>query len=127
MASVDRDQLWSVMNDVEENLVRLSSVKDLLSVAIRRNRGDFESVCYLMTAIDLIDDIEDEGQEVFNRAFDVVMETRSALESVRQTADVGFDGDEVVPNHLGDTPYSLDEETYQQMVRDYDNNVIAFS
>jgi len=123
--SVVSDRLWNVMNDIEESMVRLSSVRDLLNVAVRRNSGDFDSVCNLITAIDLLDDIEGDFRDKFMSAFDVVMEAGSTIESVSVNLD-GEVGLDVVSDYLPDEPYSLDEETYNQMVREYDNHVVSF-
>ena len=120
MTMIDSDRLWSVMNDIEESMSRLHVVKDLLNVAIRKNSSDFENVCHLTTAVDLIDDIEDDCLERFNAAFDVVMDARATLEAAHRQETVGVD-----EGNLAD-PYSLDEETYNQMVKEYEQNVVSF-
>jgi hypothetical protein len=117
---IDSDRLWTVMNDIEESVSRLHTVKDLLTVAIRRNTNEFENVCYLTTALDLIDDIEDDCLERFNSAFEVVMNAGATLDATHQQETVGVD-----EGNLAD-PYSLDEETYNQMVSEYERNVVSF-
>lgn len=120
MTMIDSDRLWTVMNDIEESMSRLHVLKDLLNVAIRRNTNEFESVCYLTTAVDLIDDIEDDCLERFNTAFEVVMNAGVTLEAAHMQETVGVD-----EGNLAD-PYSLDEETYNQMVKEYEQNVVSF-
>lgn len=113
-------RLWDAMNGIEESVSRLHVVRDLLNVAIRRNTNEFENVCYLTTAVDMIDDIEDDCLERFNSAFEVVMGTDVSLDAVNEHETVGVD-----EGNLAD-PYSLDEETYNQMVREYEQNVVSF-
>lgn len=118
--TVDSRRLWDAMNGIEESVSRLHVVKDLLNVAIRRNTNEFENVCYLTTAVDMIDDIEDDCLERFNSAFEVVMGTDVSLDAVNEHETVGVD-----EGNLAD-PYSLDEETYNQMVKEYEQNVVSF-